>query len=236
MADFFDDSDAADEESPLSQLRSKLKQCSTKSAFAKTPHEFVPKGCVDQIITRDKVLAALNITEPTTQEQALVQFVLKRAKRIFAVAVFAKIDVKVAIEWFKNKDVGDDHPEIPFQPKKKGRTAGWRGDFCDCQWRFFAPVFLTTEYSQDFKESEILPFLTMSRVSGEGAFGEVSRIEIHPNHTRPVSKIQIPWSGNRLTLPRSCANTTALPSKRSKRSKIRKKMLSIGNEKSKRFS
>ena len=187
MHDFFDDSDVPDEESPLSQLRNKLKQHSTKSAFAKTPHEFVPDGCIDQIITRYQVLTVLNITEPTTQEEALVQFVLKRAMRIFAVAVFAKIDVKVAIEWFKSNNYDDSRLPI-LSPKKKGRMAGWRGDFYDCQWRFSAPIFLTENYSHDFMEAQILPFITMSRVSGEGAFGEVSRIGIHPNHIRPVSK------------------------------------------------
>lgn len=234
MADFFDDSDVPDEESPLSQLRNKLKQHSKKSAFAKTSHEFVPDGCIDQIVTRNEVLAALNITEPTTKEEVLVRFILERAKRIFAVAVFAKIDVKAAIERFKSNDVDDSR--MPILRPKKGWSSGWRGDFYEYHWRFFAPVFLTTNYSHDFEDAQILPFMTMSRVSGEGAFGEVSRIEIHPNHIRPVSEVQKTWFGNRLTTPRGCMITTASPSKRSKRSKIRKKTPSIGNEKSKRSS
>jgi hypothetical protein len=89
------------------------------------------------------------------------------------------------MEWFMNKGIDDSN--LPVKVQTPRWQAKWRGVFFDHQWRFFAPVFVTTDHRNDFEEFFILPFTSVSLVSDEGAFGEVSEAVIHQDHMKPVS-------------------------------------------------
>jgi hypothetical protein len=176
------DSESDADQDPVYELRETLKKHSIENEFHRTSHEFVPEGVIDEVITLEKVKLCLDIKDSSNE---LVQFVMAGAKRAFATAVLAKIDVKKTLE--RLRDEGIDDSKLPIvKHKSKGWRKGWRADFCEQQWRFFAPIFYSTKRSHIFEEALILPFLKTSVVTGEGSFGEVSRIEIHPNHMKPV--------------------------------------------------
>ncbi|KAF2011920.1 hypothetical protein BU24DRAFT_266342 [Aaosphaeria arxii CBS 175.79] len=98
--------------------------CGIKSEFDKTPHQFMPEGKVENYITRDTVLAALDLTDPRKKErkekknEELVQFVLTKAMKIFAILVYTRLDrsashLRKAMEFFKKKNWGDKN--LPFR-------------------------------------------------------------------------------------------------------------------------
>ena len=180
-----DDTDSSDDE--IWSLRTQLKNGSCMSTFATTPHKFIPEGLLDRLVNLEAVKHTLDIVQPSSKEQLLIDFILSRARRAFAVAVFARIkSVKKAMSWFKTKDLDDTH--LPIKIQTRDWETGWRGDFYDQQWMFFAAVFLTTSSSHDFEEARILPFTFMSLISDEGVFCEVSRAVIHKDHLKPVSE------------------------------------------------
>ena len=180
-----DDTDSSDDE--IWSLRTQLNNGSCKSMFATHPQKFVPEGLVDTLVDLKVVKCALNIGRPSSKEQLLINFILSRARRAFAVAVFARIkSIKRAMHWFKSKELDDTH--LPIKVQTSDWETGWRGDFYDQQWRFFAAVFTTTRSSHDYEEAYILPFTSVSPVADEGAFGEVSRVVVHKDHMKPVSE------------------------------------------------
>lgn len=179
------DSESDTNDEPEYQLREVLRQRSIRSAFDKTCHDFVPEGVIDEVITLDQVEKCLKVTYSSNEGDELVQFVMTGAKRAFAIAVFAKIDVVKTLRWLMAENINDDKLPI-IKPKKKSWSSNWKGDFCDSQWRFFAPIFNSTKHSHIFEEPFILPFVNSSVVTGKGSFGEVSRTEIHSDHMKPV--------------------------------------------------
>lgn len=184
-----DSSDSSDEESEL-QLRDILMKHSLESAFEKTRHEFVPEGVIETFITYEEIKSWLGIGSSALQDEDLMRFIFEDAKRMFAITVVAKPDARrEAIEWLRSEGYNDQKLPIFPPPKKKKWTSGWRRDFCNCQWMFVAPVFDTTRSSHTFEEARILPFISMSVIAGEGAFGQVSRTVIHERHMGPVSMI-----------------------------------------------
>jgi hypothetical protein len=58
--------------------------------------------------------------------------------------------------------------------------------FLELQWIVLAPSFVgydgATMPHKILRSNEVLPFLSSPKIIREGGFGQVSRIEIHPNH------------------------------------------------------
>ena len=195
MSDHDDHTDSGNDsdDDPEYRLRETLKKNLVKSAFDKTNHPFVPEGVVDRLITREEVQRCLKISKTSAGTDESIEFVMTSAKKGFAIAIVAKIDVKRAIGWLKTESLDDKKLPIT-KPKSRSWSRGWRGDFCEHQWTFLAPVFDTTKLSHDFEEARILPFVSTSTVTGKGSFGEVSKTVIHREHLRPVSRKHL--SGN----------------------------------------
>lgn len=174
-----DDSDS--EEESGSPLRTTLWENSCESTFTNPPKRFVPRGAIESIVTVNDVQTTLGMA----QDDPLVQYVMDHAKQAFAIAVYARIDVKQAMKWFAKTKKGDN--SLPFT-YTKGKVQ-WRGDFCDNQWTFLAPPFQSTKHNHDFVANEILPFTEFSLVSQDGAFGDVYRTVIHDRHVEPASPV-----------------------------------------------
>lgn len=138
----------------------------------------------------------------TPVHTTLVGYTFQHAKKAFAISTWAKINTHLAMNWFMTKNLTDK--DLPF----KGLTAewtrsSWRPQFFDEQWKFCAPIFDTTKYTLDFEEGHILPILSVTRVGGSGAFGEVSQYKLHENHMKPVSGPKI-HRAKKLTISRNC--------------------------------
>jgi hypothetical protein len=155
-----------------------------KSMFDKTPHKFVPEGIIDELVTERAIRKSLRITNSTPEEDELVTFVRLRAKKAFATTVYCKSNTNRAMRWFQKNNIDDE--DLPIKQKTQLWATSWRSDFYEDQWKFFAPVFSTTQYSHDLEEAHILPFVGKSVDSGRGSFGVVSRYDVHGNHLEPV--------------------------------------------------
>ena len=93
--------------------------------------------------------------------------------------------------------------DLPFKELTAEWTrSSWRPHFFDEQWKFCAPIFDTTKYILEFEEARILPILSVTRVGGSGAFGEVPQYKLHENHMKPVSSQRIRRARN-LTITRN---------------------------------
>lgn len=204
------DSDDAD------QLSNTLITSMVKSSFEKTPHKFVPQKALDKIITRDSVLKAMKITRPTKEDDELVEFVLNKAKAIFATAAdseFKSKSLKKVMELFQKNNFDDrklpiekwssdefyDNPakgiRHPFASMDKLTKNGYGKmwtlrkiyEFQEAQSKFLVPIFSTAESNYDLGELTV-PFVGKHTRHSEGAFGIVSKYEIHCDHIKDPSR------------------------------------------------
>jgi len=165
--------------------------------------EFLPEGCLDDLITYESVLRELGLKEQDmrkgSDEEGLVDFILKPpgAKKVFATLMFCgftEIDLRMAISQFKSINFQDT--SLPITEKTKRDIPffeptivnPWRSmkirHFCDYQWTFLAPVFSNNSLDLDLQPRHILPFIRATKNIDEGAFGDVHRVTIHESHQR----------------------------------------------------
>lgn len=178
-------------------LRS-LRKASINSGFEKTPHEFVPEGVLDTLINKKAVKACLLANG--NEHADVVDFVMRKGRKAFAITVFARINSHRAMRWLMKKGLSDQ--DLPIIEQSDEWKKSWRTYFYDFQWRFFAPVFSTINHSQNFAQKQILPFIKLperSQVVKKGSFGEVVQHGIHHNHLKPVSYITRESGYTRLT-------------------------------------
>lgn len=172
------------------------------SEFDKQTRRFSPEGSLDDVITSDSINRAFPAIEPT-----LVAFILKEAKKVFAIAVsirFRNKEILQVMKLFMSKRISDSN--LPFDEElwdthalrssaleeepghvsddddKELWSSSMIANFCEEQWRFCATVFSTDESFYDLNSSAILPFTDKENISDNGAFGRVSRFEIHEAH------------------------------------------------------
>jgi hypothetical protein len=183
-----DDTLSDEEDEDPESLRDMLYADLVKSKFDKTPHKFAPEGIVDKLITEEAVRDYLRITRP--EEQALIDFILLRAKKAFATMVMVSYTpekVMKAIKWLENH--GRDDENFPIVRQSEWKKSWFQGEFQEEHWKFFVPTFSTTKYNHDLEEAHILPFISETTDGGEGSFGVVTRYTIHRKHIIPVSRV-----------------------------------------------
>lgn len=198
------------------QLSSAFIDRTVRSSFEKTPHDFVPRGALDEIITIKSIHNAMNIKTPTEEDHQLVDFILTKAKATFATAADIDLepkqlrkvmmlfkehnfgDHKLLIErWssseFKsNTEKGIRHPFASMDVLAKSGygktwTKGRIWDFQKTQSTFRVPVFYTDKSNHDLGDFTV-PFVGKRNPQSEGgAFGKVSQYEIHPDHIQDPS-------------------------------------------------
>lgn len=188
----------------------------TNSKFDKTPLDFLPQGALDRIITKSAILGAIRATQPEEADTKLINFILTKAKRIFATAVFIELspralrramflfqkegfdDTHLPIEkWsgeemMKKQMTGVHHPFVVMErPVEDGDEKVWTlrkiFDFQDHQGKFLAPVLSTTEPNHDLWDLT-MPFVTKYASYAEGSFGVVSKYEIHDDHIKDPTR------------------------------------------------
>lgn len=183
-----DDSDYDSSDGDLESLRRTLIGMLERSAFDKTPHDFLPEGTLDQCITEEVIKHELSLSGLTVQDKELVEFIFRRARKVFAIIVLCKVrNPKKALKWFKSNNVDDTQLPISH-PDRKVWSKDFHWDFLRHQWAFFAPVFSTTPYSQDLDEAHILPFISKLNTEDHGPFSVVSGYVMHKSHMQPVRK------------------------------------------------
>lgn len=183
-----------------------------ESKFDKTPYDFLPQGAFDHIISRESIMKAMNITQPTEENDALVEFILAKALRVFATTAYIEPKKKLlrtAMSWFyennfhdnklpiekwsgkkfeDNKEKDIPHPfasiEGPVEDEDdRFWTIGKIYDFQEAQFKFLAPVFSTDKSNHDPWDRTI-PFIAKGVTYAGSSFGMVSNYKIHGDHIR----------------------------------------------------
>ncbi|KAF2627583.1 HET-domain-containing protein [Macroventuria anomochaeta] len=192
------------------ELSTILREHSVKSQFGKRSDHFLPRGELDRLITRDSILAELEIKEENADEaEDLIDFILQKARRLFAIVVYIRLPrVEDAMLLFQANDFHDarlpieewtrdvfeaklreniEHPFIVMQGVLRRRrdyiwSRSYIYDFQKRQWEFLAPIISTEETNDCHNSNAILPFITQYTNLAEGSFGVVSKYAIHPDH------------------------------------------------------
>jgi len=163
---------------------------------------FVPEGALDELVTEATIRKILGI-ESAEGEKDLVNFIKTRAKKLFAISVYSgvyssieeKRILKSMKRFFKAAFTDQELPVEQPALNVKNHCLYSVDKFWDYhktfrfaheQWKFLAPVFkVATEdhHNHDFQCLHILPFIKKCEEgSASGAFGQVSKYELHPSH------------------------------------------------------
>jgi hypothetical protein len=140
----------------------------------------------------------LHIANPTPAEDELIDFVKTRASKVFAIALWAKVEnPKRMMAYFKSKNLDDN--DLPItDPNSIWSKRSWYNDLIEHQWRFYAAIFSTAKYNLDLEESCILPFTSKGGDDGRGSFGVVSKYLVHRNHMEPVRPLILHMSSHEI--------------------------------------
>jgi hypothetical protein len=192
-------------------LHTEIRERRVQSWFGKSLGQFLPRGQLDQLVTRNSILEAMDIKEQEVEEEdeTLVVFVLQRAKKLFAILVtirhnrlqdaislFEKhnfddsklpVEIWTAEMFLDSQQNGTQHPFFEMQGVgKRKRDMVWDKsfiyDFQDKQWEFLAPIISTEEMNNCYGNKVIMPFVAQHASLAEGSFGVVSKYEIHKEH------------------------------------------------------
>ncbi|KAL2128804.1 hypothetical protein VTI74DRAFT_8610 [Chaetomium olivicolor] len=196
----------ADQNVPLSK---KIMRCEVPSEFHKGNYEFVPEGSLTPVVSKEAIRWGLDDDdlEWTKELDDLVEFIHARAKKLFAITVryigLEPSSLRKAMRLFKDGPNGgftdDNLPVEPQEEDKDHILASFNGKlrrpiwtdvridiFCTNQWKFLAPILNVAtkhQYNHDFERACILPFTKRYEAeSDRGAFGQVYKYGIHPNH------------------------------------------------------
>ncbi|KAL2689170.1 hypothetical protein Neosp_003222 [[Neocosmospora] mangrovei] len=144
---------------------------------------FLPDSSWHDLWEANEVEATLRKcrTEPTPD---LVQFILEKARKIFAILVTMR--QPELITRFHLEDFGQDM--LPVKPasvqKMLGASNGSISDFCDKQWWFTSPIFTRDKFKYEFDKSYHLPFTTAGKQAALGGsnYSTVEKRSIHADH------------------------------------------------------
>jgi hypothetical protein len=146
---------------------------------------FVPAGALEQLLTDDVVRATIRrSTIDASKREETINIVISGAHKIFAILILQ--GKQYLIQKFIEQDQFQKGPldgklpiSEPVLQEVLGKAAGTR--FWSNQWMFIAPVFRYDLSHRKLEDAVILPFTKTSNI-GEGAFGVVSEVQLHPLH------------------------------------------------------
>ncbi|KAI0454926.1 hypothetical protein F5B21DRAFT_473906 [Xylaria acuta] len=190
-----------------SHLRDEINDALVESAFD-SGRRFLPEGSLDRLVTSENIRGALTYRSAGNEEiQALVDFVLTKARKIFVIIVDTDmIDVGDALESFRKSGVTDRHLPLPRElincGRMKDQSMGkdchhdaaldafhekpWRRSaisaFYHSQWQFLAPLFTPDHDDMTLDVRAILPLVHVGRDARMGFFSEVYEVELHRDH------------------------------------------------------
>lgn len=196
----FSDDSGSEEASLADRILAKFEQ----SKFDNTFKDFLPEGCIGDLITEEAVLEelpALNSETPDGKE--LLGFIQKDARKVFAIAVHSGLtgaELCDAMKLFKCnnfhdgclpiKDIRSNKQNLNlFRRKPWNKTRVY--NFYEKQWKFLAPVFSKNKFKHDLPPESILPFIWMSSTVKEGTFSQIFQVKIHESHHKdPVITVR----------------------------------------------
>jgi hypothetical protein len=186
------------------------------SKFDDSDSEFLPHGCIDDLVTLESIVEELSENRQSkpedleSQERSAIReitdFVLNHdAKKVFAITILCQLrgeELETAIRQFIKIPLTDSR-----LPVNKGYLMGhssdtaslWHklrdNDFYHYQWGFLAPVFSPSNYIFDLQANHVMPFVEIyndTKDKDTGGSSQVFKIKIHEAHNKyPLLNVSI---------------------------------------------
>lgn len=182
-----------DPDLPYSTLREKLIVAQKTSKFD-SMQLYVPADRLSDILSKSVVESELQ-RHGLGMIEALPNFILIEAKRIFAILVYLRLTKKIR-DFFKH-GFNDEQLPIEFNIGAENLFetpvsvfSSWNRaeilEFCDSQWRFNAPIFGysfldESQYHRRFPPQTVFPFDVVDKPKGT-PFSKVWKIRIPRGH------------------------------------------------------
>ncbi|KAI3336766.1 hypothetical protein HD806DRAFT_517809 [Xylariaceae sp. AK1471] len=161
---------------------------------------------IDQLVQEDAVRQELRRAQ-TPYDDALVEFILHRGKKLFCIALLASTrnsNIVDVMRFFDGNQFEDSklsteigtassasqQNDYSYLTKEKLDsldrglwTSHARRSICDAQWEVIVPIFSTERANYSFIDATILPFknIDLDRKL-RGAFSKVYKVKISPGH------------------------------------------------------
>ncbi|KAI1120205.1 kinase-like domain-containing protein [Nemania abortiva] len=171
--------------------------------------DFLPQDSFQSLITTEIVQRIIeSSTEDDSIAQSLVEFVITKARKLFAILAVTGIDILPALKSLQHYDFTDDY--LPISRDIDLDNCNINGVDMKCthppafivfhnspwdtvtlrmfyneQWKFLAPVFSHDRRTQKLHPKCILPFIKppLSREPRKSSFfSDVYQVQIHPSH------------------------------------------------------
>jgi hypothetical protein len=173
-------------------LANRILLASQESHFENSTRLFLPEGCLKDLVTQDTVCRETpKLLEASNK--SLLEFILNRATKVFAIAVVCRIqndDLCTVMKKYRKHNFCDaslplDNEFRKHHPAFHSRFWGpfMLNEFYEKQWMFLSPVFSSKEFVYDLARSSILPFIWNGSMVMEGySSRRVYEVEIHHSH------------------------------------------------------
>ncbi|KAH7080742.1 kinase-like domain-containing protein [Paraphoma chrysanthemicola] len=168
----------------MDQASEDLKLCLKKLRVKNADRRrFIPGLRLCEVLSETAIRQALLAAQMKlhTVDEA-VKYILKQGIRIFAILVL--IEQVAATLTFIERGELQDH-RLPFKKKALRKLLPETGsaidDFEESQWEVIAPSFFRGAIHRSLRKAIVLPFIKDEHI-GNGAFGKVSEIALHPDH------------------------------------------------------
>lgn len=178
------------------------------STFPPGSHQvYMPEGYLDQLITEQSIIGELaGMFSRMSQEQTdtrvdegLIEFILKLAKKVFALSLICGVEAGAlheAMKIFKSTNFGDDNLPLKFTDSDKTPWSLLRWPelvthkFRQRQWMFLVPVFRRAMLNVNLEPHHILPFALASNERPEGRSHNLWEVTVHEDHQEePMRKV-----------------------------------------------
>jgi hypothetical protein len=183
-------------------LSNRIAEELVESAF--DGRRYLPESSIDRLITAETIRDELCSIE-THVSDGLLDFILARAKRIFATLAF--IDRAGRIEQFFQRNFSDDMLPIAVVAGTKAVNSlpretvltdifsSWDASdlvrFSQVQWQYLAPVFIEGDFQSSLHRDCPLPITSLDSVNTRtGSFSLVRKVTVHPGHLRLSSFVR----------------------------------------------
>ncbi|KAF7559256.1 hypothetical protein G7046_g4896 [Stylonectria norvegica] len=191
-----DNSDSDASQDSVHSLTSDICRSYAKSHLHDKDQDYIPEGLLEELITDSAVREVLGSSVDSNKNQELIDFIVKRANKVFTLAILANLSGKnlwKAMKAFKKKEFDNKSLPLIATATELLGTGPFRNlkiwglnelyHFREDQWKVLVPVFRQVEeLTNTLFDSCILPFELVDSDVKEGTFGDVYQVRIHPGH------------------------------------------------------
>ncbi|KAL8840331.1 MAG: hypothetical protein Q9170_001346 [Blastenia crenularia] len=176
----------------MAPLKEELQNLRCESSDPRS--SFVPEGALDTTITVEKIKSALrDVKVRPDRVKETLDLIVRGGKKTFAILVSIyrteRIVDFIEIDQLQGCSIDSKLPYSSRTDLERILPKADAADFFEKQWEFTAPIFKRQAGHRCLHERTIFPFLESS-IQGEGNFGYIFKIGIHPCHSQAALRFQ----------------------------------------------